>query len=148
MDYLFKTTAQSLVESTPMVFDATEINFPSKSSKLISKKSFLVFKHNKYMIVPTENIAFFHIKYAFSNIVCFDQQEYSVSYSLDQIQQLVSNHQFFRLNRQYLVNFNAVKEAEHYFARKLLVRLSIAVSEKLLVSKEKVKGFLRWLENR
>ena len=100
------------------------------------------------MIVSTENIAFFHVKYASSNIVCFDHQDFSVSYSLDQIQQLVSVQQFFRLNRQFLVNFNAVKEAEHYFARKLLVKLAIPVSEKLLVSKEKAKGFLRWLENR
>jgi len=80
--------------------------------------------------------------------VCFDQEEYSVSYSLDQIQQLVPEEQFFRLNRQYLANFNAVKEAEHYFARKLLVKLTIPVSEKLIVSKEKGKRFLNWLENR
>ena len=100
------------------------------------------------MTIPTENIAFFYIKYESTVIVSFDKQEYFVNYSLEQIEHLLSQQQFYRLNRQYLVNFNAVKEVEHYFARKLLVKLVIPFTEKLLVSKEKAKNFLRWLENR
>src|SRR3982750_615106 len=100
------------------------------------------------MVVPTESIAFFYIKYQSPVIMCFDRQEYSVNYSLEQMQQLLSDLQFFRLNRQYLVNFNAVKEVEHYFARKLLVKLTVPAQDKLLVSKEKVSSFLHWLENR
>jgi len=112
------------------------------------KKSFLVFKNNKYFTVPTDSIAFFYVKYESSVIMCFDKQEYSVNYSLEQIQHLLADKQFFRLNRQYLVNFNAIKEVEHYFARKLFVRLAIQVSDKLLVSKEKASVFLEWLEDR
>jgi LytTr DNA-binding domain len=52
------------------------------------------------------------------------------------------------LNRQYLINFNAVKEVEHYFSRKLLVNPVIPTKDKLVVSKEKVTEFLRWLDNR
>ena len=112
------------------------------------KKSFLVFKSNKYVIVPTENIAFFYIKYESPVIMCFDRQEYFVNYSLEQIQNLLPEKQFYRLNRQYLINFNAVKEVEHYFARKLLVNPVIATKDKLIVSKEKVTEFLHWLDNR
>ncbi|HEU5168253.1 MAG TPA: LytTR family DNA-binding domain-containing protein [Chitinophagaceae bacterium] len=112
------------------------------------KKSFLVFKNNKYINVPTENIAFFYIKFESPVIMCFDKQEYFLNYSLDQIQNLLSEKQFYRLNRQYLINFNAVKEVEHYFARKLLVNPVIPMKDKLIVSKEKVTEFLRWLDNR
>src|SRR6266851_2099137 len=92
----------------------------SKGSSPVSpgKTSFLVFKHNKYFIVPTESIAFFYVKYETTTMVGFDGQEYFVNYSLENIQNLVTDKQFFRLNRQYLVNFQAVKEVEHYFARK------------------------------
>jgi two-component system response regulator LytT len=113
-----------------------------------TKRSFLVFKHNKYMTVPTRNIAFFYTKYEKPLIMCFDRQEYSVQYSLRHIQDLVTDKQFFRLNKQYLINFDAVKEVEHYFARKLLVKLTIDAPEKLLVAKEKARSFLEWLENR
>ena len=112
------------------------------------KNNFLVLKNNKYINVLTENIAFFYVKYASSAIVCFDKQEYFVNYSLEQIQNMLTDKQFFRLSRQYLINFNAVKEVEHYFARKLLVHLIVPAKDKLLVSKEKVREFLHWLDNR
>lgn len=112
------------------------------------KKSFLVFKNNKYINVLTENIALFYVKYESPVIMCFNKEEYFVNYSLEQIQQLLPEKQFFRLNRQYLINFHAVKEVEHYFARKLLVNPVIPIKDKLVVSKEKVSGFLHWLDDR
>lgn len=112
------------------------------------KKSFLVFKHNKYFSVSTADIAFFYFKYETSIIVCFNKQEYFVDYSLEQIQNLVADRQFFRVNRQYLVNFSAIKETEHYFARKLLINVSVPAKDKLLVPREKASTFLKWLENR
>ena len=123
-------------------------NTANSSSAISGKKSFLVFNRNKYIIVPTENIAFFYVNYDSSILVCFDKQEYFVNYSLEQIQSLLTDKGFFRLNRQYLISFNAVKEVEHYFARKLLVNLVIQAKDKLLVSKEKVSSFLHWLDNR
>ena len=114
----------------------------------MEKKCFLVFKHNKYVTVSTENIAFFYVRHESTIIVCLDRQEFLVNHSLEQVQNLVSGNKFFRVNRQYLVNFSAVKEVEHYFARKLLVNLFTPAPEKLLVPKEKSTEFLHWLENR
>lgn len=120
----------------------------AKLAVTTGKKSFLVFKQNKYFTVPVESIAFFQVKYESSTIVCMDRREYQVNYSLDQIQHLLTGNQFFRVNRQYLVNFSAIKEVEYYFARKLLVNLHTATAEKLIVPKEKVRNFLYWMENR
>lgn len=119
-----------------------------RSLPAIGKTSFLVFHRNKYVTVPTTSIAFFYIKYEGTVIVTFDKKEYSINYSLEQVQELVPGKQFFRLNRQYLLNFDATKEVEHYFARKLLVIPTIAFADKLIVSKEKARLFLDWLENR
>jgi two-component system response regulator LytT len=112
------------------------------------KKSFLVFKNNKYITIATNNIAFFYIRNELSTIMSFDQQEYTVNQSLDQISSQLSPEQFFRLNRQYIVNFSAIKEVEHYFMRKLFVKLTIPTPDKLLINKEKSPAFLSWLENR
>lgn len=112
------------------------------------KNSFLVFKNQKYFTIPTDNIAFFYVKYGTTIIKCFDGKEYFVKYSLKEVQELVDEKQFFRLNRQYLVNFSAIKETEHYFARKLLVNVNVPAPEKLLINKENGNVFLRWLENR
>ena len=130
-------------KATPTTYEPKGIG-----STTPGKTSFLVFKHNKYFIIPTESIAFFYVKHESSTIACFDLQEYFVNYSLENIQNLLTEKQFFRLNRQYLLSFNAIKEVEHYFARKLLVNLTVAVKDKLIVPKEKVSSFLEWLENR
>lgn len=123
-------------------------NLLSKVTDQQGKKSFLVFKNNKYTTVATQHIAFFYIRNELPVIMTFDQQEYIITQSLDDVHQLLSPQQFFRLNRQYLVNFDAVKDVEHYFAHKLVVHLTIPSPDKLLVSRDKVTTFLNWLENR
>jgi len=112
------------------------------------KTSFLVFKNQKYTTVQTDSIAFFYIRNDATSLMCFDGQEYTLSQSLDNIVASVSAKQFFRVNRQYLVNFKAIKEVEHYFLRKLYVKLVIETPEKLLINKEKSHSFLDWMEER
>ncbi|WP_264538333.1 LytR/AlgR family response regulator transcription factor [Flavobacterium sp. N1736] len=112
------------------------------------KRSFLVFKNNKYVTIQTDTIAFFFIHYETVSIMTFDKCLYPLAQSLDDVSKLLAPGQFFRINRQYLVNFSAIKEVEHYFSRKLLVKLSIPTEERLLIGKEKTTAFLSWLENR
>ncbi|MDJ1501282.1 LytTR family DNA-binding domain-containing protein [Xanthocytophaga agilis] len=112
------------------------------------KTSFLVFKNQKYTTVQTDTIAFFCIRNDSTYIICFDKQEFVLTQSLDQITNAVSSKQFFRVNRQYLVNFKAIKEVEHYFLRKLYVKLVLETPDKLLINKEKSHAFLTWMEDR
>lgn len=112
------------------------------------KNSFLVFKNQKYITVQTNQIAFIYIKSTSASIKTLQGEEYDINQPLDHVQNQLSAKQFFRINRQYLVNFNAIKEVEHYFDRKLLVKLVIPSPDKLLVGKEKAPIFLQWLENR
>ncbi|MFN0254776.1 LytR/AlgR family response regulator transcription factor [Pedobacter ureilyticus] len=120
----------------------------SQMVKPAEKTSFLVFKHQKYTTVQISQIAFFYIRNETTSIMCFDGQEFSLNQSLEQVAAQVSQKQFFRVNRQYLVNFSAIKEIEHYFLRKLYVKLLIDTPEKLLINKEKSAAFLSWMENR
>jgi DNA-binding LytR/AlgR family response regulator len=120
----------------------------SKLAAPSGKTSFLIFKNQQYKTVNTEDIAFFHVRHDATWIMCFDKQQFTLNQSLDQITNAVSAKQFFRLNRQYLVNFKAIREVEHYFLRKLLVRLSVEAPDKLLVNKEKSHAFLAWMEDR
>lgn len=78
----------------------------------------------------------------------FDKTEYPITLSLDDVNKLIAPEKFFRINRQYLISFSAIKEVEHYFSRKLIVKLKLPNQEKLLVGKDKATAFLTWLENR
>ena len=128
-----------------------EVNAPKSSAGNLrenTRKSFLVFKYNKYFSIKVANIAFFYIKNNTATIMTLDEQEYSLDESLDSIQSSLLPEQFFRLNRQYLINFDAIKEIEHYFSRKLFVKLVIPSPEILLVGKERATCFLNWMSQR
>jgi two-component system response regulator LytT len=112
------------------------------------KTSFLVFMANKYVTIDTNSIAYFYIRNETPTLVTLEQQEYPLAQSLDEVSQQLDPQQFFRINRQYLVSFLAVKEVEHYFARKLWVKLAVATTEKILVGKDKTTAFLTWLDKR
>jgi DNA-binding LytR/AlgR family response regulator len=136
-NFFQKTTENNLVELIQKI-----------SGEDNKKKSFLVFKNNKYMTVKTEDIAFIYINYTSPTMVTFKGEHFDLSQSLDQLASQLSDKDFFRLNRQYLISFSAVKEVEHYFARKLYVKLTVPTDDKLLIGKEKTAQFLSWLEDR
>lgn len=121
-----------------------KINQPQPTGK----SSFLVFKNQKYTTIPTENIAFFYIHNEITHLMTFDKQQFQLSQTLGQVAEQVSQKQFFRVNRQYIINFSAIKEMEHYFQRKILVKLTVETPEQLLINKEKSHSFFTWLEDR
>lgn len=112
------------------------------------KNNFLVFKDNKYSIVPTEKIAFFYIKGESPLLYTMDGKQYFVDQSLDTLEAMLPSGRFFRATRQFLVQFSAVKEIEHHFQRRLLVHLGVDTPEPLIISREKSGAFLHWLDNR
>ncbi|HEY9048472.1 MAG TPA: LytTR family DNA-binding domain-containing protein [Ohtaekwangia sp.] len=157
IDYLLKPFSKEQLEEAFLKVEGFKTFFQRNTQPDMSvflkmmgmdegKKNFLVFRSNKYTTVPTDQIAYFYIKNELVTIVTFQSQEYTLDQTMEQVQSSVSSKQFYRLNRQYLINFSAVKEVEHYFARKLFVKLSISTPEKLLIGKEKTTTFLQWLE--
>ncbi len=60
----------------------------------------------------------------------------------------LSPQQFYRVTRQYLINFSAVVSVEHYFSRKLRVHLAVQPAEDILVNKNNTRAFMEWLERR
>jgi DNA-binding LytR/AlgR family response regulator len=65
---------------------------------------------------------------------------------LDDIESILDEKQFFRINRQMIISRKAVKEIQQYFNRKVIVKTTIQIPEKAIVSRLKVTPFLSWLE--
>lgn len=114
----------------------------------VDKKAFLTFSHQKYKTVPTEQVAYFYIRNEMVLLVTMDGQEYPLTQTLEEIQHQLNQHDFFRVNRQYLIAFRAIREVEHYYARKLSVHMKVPIEERLLVGKDKTTIFLKWLSER
>jgi len=159
IDYILKPFSaediQSALGKADQLSRFYQANTPPDFSDLIArltvpagKSSFLVFHQQKYITIATDTIAFFYVQHNATCIMSFDQKEYVINLSLDQVASQVAEQQFFRANRQYLVNFKAIKQVEPFFMRKLYVRLLFDTKEKILVNKEKAPKLLAWMENR
>ena len=113
-----------------------------------SKQSFLVFHKGKYITVPVAHIAYIFVRNEQTTLATFENEFYIIDQSLEETANQLDPKSFFKINLQYLIGFKAIKEVEHYFARKLLVKLVVDTDEKLLIGKEKTTAFLSWLEER
>jgi DNA-binding LytR/AlgR family response regulator len=61
---------------------------------------------------------------------------FTIFQSLEELEnKLVS--EFFRINRQFIVNRKAIKDVSKHLGRKLLINLSLPFSEQLIVGKER-----------
>lgn len=112
------------------------------------KNSFLVYNQNSYVSIPTSSVAYFYKSLSGIYMVTDDKKKLLMNESLDQLHRQVGKENFYRINRQYLIAFKNVIEVQHYFERKLIVKLSVTTEDKLLVGREKVTEFLSWLANR
>lgn len=149
---------RSIIESLNKV-KRLESHFSSSNqllknlSELLSKPKtyktgFLVPYKEKMIPLPTLEIAAFYIYNDQNFIITLENQKYPVNYSLDELEQQLDPVQFYRANRQFIINYKAIDQAEHYFARKLVVKLKVNVPEQIVISKAKASEFLRWMEER
>ena len=106
--------------------------------------SVLVYHREKIIPIGFEEIALFYIDKDLTYLHCFNGRSYVVEQSLEELEE-AARGDFFRINRQSLVNRRAVLDASHYENRKYVVNLSIPFREALVVSKNRTGPFLQWL---
>lgn len=71
---------------------------------------------------------------------------YDIDYSLDQIEELIDAKQFFRINRKYIVNINAIADIITYTSSRLKLKITNSKDDDILVSRNRLSEFRKWLE--
>jgi len=110
------------------------------------KSSILVHYKESFIPVAVNKIAFFSVENEILYIQTFDNQRYPVFKSISEIESSVDPSLFFRINRQVLLNRNAIKEVQPYFNRKVIIKSDVKIKEQLIVSRLKVTEFMNWIE--
>lgn len=114
---------------------------------LRSKERFLIKIGEHYKSVPTTDIACFYILERSVFLLTCSGKSYPVDYSLDKIEQLVDPGLFFRVNRNFIVNYYAVQDMIAYSSSRIKIVLANRIGqEDILVSRERVPGFKQWMD--
>lgn len=110
------------------------------------KTRFFVKIGNHFQSIPVDNIDCF---YTIERAVFFtttNGKKFDLDYSLDQVQKLVDPEKFFRINRNYLINMNAIQDIHNYSSSRLGIKINGIDHLDLIVSREKVNEFKKWLD--
>ena len=108
--------------------------------------SFLVKFREKMYPVPVKEVAAVALENEVVYLYTFNKDKHAVFRPIDEVEAALDPQVFFRINRQMILNRDAILEMEPFFNRRVIVNLKVTTAEKPLVSRLKVTPFLDWVE--
>ncbi|MBC7850005.1 MAG: response regulator transcription factor [Chitinophagaceae bacterium] len=122
-------------------------SFTGNSAASKFKEKFLASMRNQWMPVNTKDIACFS-KESLNYIYLFSGDKHMVDFNtLDEVEELLDPKQFYRANRQYIINVDAVATVRPSENAKLIVRLKEPNHKfEIDMSREKAPVFKKWLD--
>lgn len=111
------------------------------------KERFLVKVGDHFKSIPTTDINCFYIEERCTFLNCREGKSYGIDYSLDKVEEMVNPDRFFRVNRNFIVNFSSICDVLSYSSSRLKVKLTgVDNNQLILVSRERVRGFKDWMD--
>lgn len=156
IDYLLKPIKEDKLEAALKKYNKLKQHFSADLRQLLLsrqqslneyKKRFLVKRGTDYISVKAEDIAYF---YATHKLVCMidsKNQKYILDQSLSEIEKQLDPSQFYRVNRKYLVQLNAIKKIKCFPKSKLQLELEPVTSEDIIISQDNVTAFKEWMSS-
>src|SRR5688572_1915030 len=104
--------------------------------------------HNKGKLlpIPERDFSFFYISNGLLHGCTRNNHVFPVDQTIEELNSKLNPNQFFRANRQFIVNRSAITEAEFYFNGRLSLKLIPSPKIAVLISKARVPVFKRWLQ--
>lgn len=109
------------------------------------RQSFLVKKGEVLTPLSTKDIAFFFILNGVVRGTTTDNVTYHLDEKLEDVEQEVDPKDFFRVNRQFLVQRSSIKNLNVYFNGRLIVNTTPEPPEQIIVSKANTPKLKKWL---
>lgn len=112
-----------------------------------TKERFLIKIGEHYRSIPVAKINCFFIKERCNFINVDKGKNYAIDYSLDKVEELIDLKMFFRVSRNFIVNFSAIQDVIAYSTSRLkLVLTTWDQADEILVSRERVAEFKEWMD--
>ena len=109
------------------------------------KKRFSVKVGQHLKLINIDDIECFYSEnkgtYAFTS----EGRNYLLDTTLEQLEDELEPHKFFRISRKFFVNINAIKDMVSYTNSRLQIKLKTFNEQEVIVARERVKDFKTWL---
>lgn len=110
------------------------------------KSRILTYKKDELVSIAVGEIAFFYSENAVTHVTTFKAELYHTNLSLDELSKQLDPKSFFRVNRQYMVNIQAIENILRYGQSQLKLITKPRIDDVILISKNRVAEFRQWLD--
>ncbi|WP_228851111.1 LytR/AlgR family response regulator transcription factor [Aegicerativicinus sediminis] len=158
IDYLLKPIEEAELQAAIEKFKALRNQFKTSSLNLEQIKSLLVGgKEKEYKkrftvkigqhikLVDADSIECIYSENKGTYLYTNNKRSFLIDQTLDQLEGELDPSVFFRVNRTFYVNINAIVDIINYTNSRLRIKLNTYKDEEIIVARERVKNFREWL---
>ncbi|WP_281615501.1 LytTR family DNA-binding domain-containing protein [Flammeovirga sp. SubArs3] len=109
------------------------------------KERFMVSYRDELRSIRVEDIAYIFAESKAVFIQVNDGKVYDINYTMDQVEKNLNPKKFFRINRKYIVQIDAIESVSWYSKTKLRVFTTPEIPTELFVPADKITKFKDWL---
>ncbi|WP_121965766.1 LytTR family DNA-binding domain-containing protein [Myroides sp. N17-2] len=120
--------------------------FMSTSNAVEYKERFAVKVGAQIKIILRSEIVCFYSENKATYVQTTEGRNYIIDYTLEELEKMVDPVDFFRMSRKFIVSIHSIKDIYSYSNSRLKLNLVNLESEDLIVSREKVTDFKKWIE--
>lgn len=156
IDYLLKPIdekeLEQAVEKYRQLYPQKENGLSEKILKMVQemnavryKERLLIKRGQQLSYLKTESTAYCYADGKLCYAVDFTNNKYMLESNLSQLEEQLQPNKFYRINRQLLVNIDAVSKVHTWLGGRLKLELLPSTNSDTVVSRERVNGFKEWL---
>lgn len=152
IDYLLKPinteNVRRALEKLRRLTSGERLDYGTRVRSLASQRQeevFLVHVRDKIIPLQRDRIAYCYTANEKVTACDFDGAVYPMDKTLEALQSLLPDRNFFRANRQFIIARRAVKEIAVWFGSRLTLHLTVETPERIVISKARVPEFKEWL---
>ncbi|QNJ98459.1 LytR/AlgR family response regulator transcription factor [Constantimarinum furrinae] len=159
IDYLLKpideeelSTAVTKYRSLKPKEQAIQLNFDDIKKLLVNpvereyKKRFTTKIGQHIKMIPVDEIECVYSENKGTYAHTVEGRDYLLDTTLEQLEEELEPELFFRINRKFFVNINAIRDIISYTNSRLQLKLNSYKEQEVIVAREKVRDFKLWLE--
>ena len=110
------------------------------------KKRFSVKVGQHLKLINIDEIECFYSENKGTYLHTTDNRNYLIDSTLEQLEEALEPQTFFRINRKFYVNIDAIKDMVSYTNSRVQIKLKSYNEQDVIVARERVKDFKEWLE--
>lgn len=139
----FENNFKEKKAQSPVNYEITDL---IKTLQPAGKERFVVKIGEHLKTVESKNIQLIYSQDKGTYLLSKEGKRFLIDYSLDRVEEMMSDSDFFRISRKFIINLNYIKDIIAFTNSRLEVVVDHYDEEQVIVARERVNDFKQWLD--